>query len=101
DFTLYEHFITERSGHAQRADLAHDHLLELSRCVRTVLDDADLSRQTVILTSDHGNLEDLSTSSHTVNPVATLAFGPARDLIVSRVRSLTHITPAIVDALAG
>jgi len=31
--------------------------------------------------------------------VATLAFGPAREHIVSRVRSLTDITPAIVEAL--
>jgi 2,3-bisphosphoglycerate-independent phosphoglycerate mutase len=100
DFTLYEHFITDRIGHAQRPDLAHDHLLELTRFVRKVLETADLSTQTVILTSDHGNIEDLSTRSHTVNPVATLAFGPARDFIVSRVRSLTDITPAIVDALA-
>jgi bisphosphoglycerate-independent phosphoglycerate mutase (AlkP superfamily) len=53
----------------------------------------------VILTSDHGNIEDLSTRSHTLNPVATLAFGAARHHIASRVRSLTDITPSIVEAL--
>ena len=99
DFTLYEHFITDRIGHAQRRDLALDHLLSLTRFVRAVLETADLSRLTVILTSDHGNIEDLSTRSHTLNPVATLAFGPARYHIASRVRSLTDITPAIVEAL--
>jgi len=97
DFTLYEHFITDRIGHAQRRDLARDHLLGLTRFVRAVLEAADLSRQTVILTSDHGNIEDLSTRSHTLNPVATLAFGPAREQVASRVRSLTDITPAIVE----
>lgn len=100
DFTLYEHFITDRIGHARRADLARTHLVDLTQFVRAVLEAADLSRQTVILTSDHGNIEDLSTRSHTLNPVATLAFGPAREQITSRVRSLTDITPAIVDALA-
>lgn len=99
-FTLYEHFITDRIGHARRRDLAIDHLLELTRFVRAVLEAADLSLQTVILTSDHGNIEDLSTRSHTLNPVATLAFGPARDHIASRVRSLTDITPAIIESLA-
>lgn len=99
DFTLYEHFITDRIGHAQRGDLARDHVLELTRFVRAVLEAADLSRLTVVLTSDHGNIEDLSTRSHTLNPVATLAFGPAREHLTSRVRSLTDITPAIVDAL--
>jgi hypothetical protein len=99
DFTLYEHFITDRIGHAQRADLARDHLIDLGRFVRAVLEASDLSRLTVVLTSDHGNIEDLSTRSHTLNPVATLAFGPTREHIASRVKSLTDITPAIVEAL--
>jgi 2,3-bisphosphoglycerate-independent phosphoglycerate mutase len=101
DFTLYEHFITDRIGHLQRHDLAVDHLRSLTRFVRAVLETADLSRQTVIVTSDHGNIEDLSTRSHTLNPVATLGFGPLRHFICSRVRSLTDITPAIVEALAA
>jgi hypothetical protein len=98
DFTLYEHFITDRIGHAQRDDLARKHLIDLTRFVRAVLEASDLSRQTVILTSDHGNIEDLSTRSHTLNPVATLAFGRASRQIASRVRSLTDVTPAIVEA---
>jgi len=100
DFTLYEHFITDRIGHARRHDLALDHLRELTRFVRAVLEAADLSKLTVVLTSDHGNIEDLSTRSHTLNPVATLAFGAAREFITSRVGSLTDITPAIVETLA-
>lgn len=99
DFTLYEHFITDRIGHAQRADLARDHLIDLGRFIRAVLEASDLSRLTVVLTSDHGNIEDLSTRSHTLNSVATLAFGCAREHIASRVRSLTDITPAVVEAL--
>jgi 2,3-bisphosphoglycerate-independent phosphoglycerate mutase len=100
DFTLYEHFITDRIGHAQRRDLARDHLIDLGRFVRAVLEESELSRVTVVLTSDHGNIEDLSTRSHTLNPVATLAFGVRREQIVSRVRSLVDITPAIIETLA-
>jgi hypothetical protein len=99
DFTLYEHFITDRIGHMQRHDLAIPHIRELTRFLRAVLEAADLTRQTVIVTSDHGNIEDLSTRSHTLNAVATLAFGPARERIASLVRSLTDITPSIVEAL--
>ncbi len=99
DFTLYEHFITDMIGHKQHMQHARDHMLCLTAFVKAVLESADLSRQTVILTSDHGNIEDLSTRSHTLNPVATLAFGPARHHIASRVRSLLDITPAIIETL--
>src|SRR5262249_18654374 len=75
DFTLYEHFITDRIGHTRRHDLARKHMLELTRFVRSVLEGANLDRQTVVVTSDHGNIEDLSTSRHTLNPAPSLPFG--------------------------
>jgi len=100
DFTLYEHFITDRIGHSRRHDLAVAHLTELTRFVCSVLENTDLTRQCVIITSDHGNIEDLSTRSHTLNNVATLAFGRGSANIVAAVRSLTDITPAIVDLLS-
>jgi 2,3-bisphosphoglycerate-independent phosphoglycerate mutase len=99
DFTLYEHFITDRIGHTRQHDPARKHMLELTRFVRSVLEGSNLDRQTVVVTSDHGNIEDLSTRSHTLNPVATLAFGKFRRHIASRVSSLTDITPAIVECL--
>ncbi len=101
DFTLYEHFITDKIGHNRDFAMAQSHLIQLSRFVYSVLATADLTKQTVILTSDHGNIEDLATRSHTMNPVATISFGRARELISSRVKSLTDITPAIIEALCA
>ena len=100
DFTLYEHFITDRIGHMQDGGLARMHLSRLSAFIDATLKAVDSSRQTVIITSDHGNIEDLTTRSHTINPVATMAFGLASGSIISRVRALTDITPAIMSALA-
>jgi hypothetical protein len=103
DSTLYEHFITDRIGHERDRELSRSltrqHIPLLTRFVRSVLEAADLERQTIIVTSDHGNIEDASTRSHTLNPVATLAFGVAREYIASRVRSLIDITPTIIEAL--
>lgn len=99
DFTLYEHFITDRLGHLQNRDWSRAHITFLNRFVKAVLVAADLKSQTVIITSDHGNIEDLSTRSHTLNPVATLAFGAQAEHIRSRVTALTDITPAIVEAI--
>jgi bisphosphoglycerate-independent phosphoglycerate mutase (AlkP superfamily) len=98
-FTLYEYFITDKIGHAQDHDAARRALPMLARFIRAVLRNLDLTNTTMILTSDHGNIEDHSTRVHTLNPVATLAFGPQREFIASRVKSLTDITPAIVESL--
>jgi 2,3-bisphosphoglycerate-independent phosphoglycerate mutase len=98
-FTLYEHFITDRAGHAQDFDLATAALRALSRFVRAVLSEVDLESTTVLLTSDHGNVEDLSTRNHTLHDVPTLAWGPAREHVRARVRTLADITPTIIEIL--
>ena len=98
-FTLYEYFITDKIGHAQDRDAARRVLPMLARFIRTLLGKLDLNRTTVILTSDHGNIEDLSIRNHTLNQVPTIVWGRHRDRVASRIRSLTDITPAIVDVL--
>jgi hypothetical protein len=98
-FTLYEHFIADAAGHEQDEAYAMRVLRELASFVRETLSRIDLSRTTVILTSDHGNVEDLSTRNHTLNLVPTLAWGPGREFVRSRVRSLADITPTIIELL--
>ena len=98
-FTLYEYFITDKVGHAQDMDKARIVLKDLALLVRELVSNIDLSRTSVILTSDHGNIEDLSTRNHTLNEVPTIIWGADRDQIAQRVRTLADITPAIVDVL--
>ena len=98
-FTLFEHFIADRAGHEQDYGEALRVLSELARFVRAILSRVDLTRTTVVLTSDHGNVEDLSTRNHTLNEVPTLAWGPARHTVARRVQTLADITPAFVEIL--
>lgn len=101
DFTLYEHFITDRIGHERNFEMARDHMALLTSFVKEALEASDLSSQSVILTSDHGNIEDVTTRGHTLNPVATIAIGPASEFIAPRVQTLTDITPAIIDVICN
>ncbi len=98
-FTLYEYFITDKTGHEQNMPAARVVLTRLAGFVRNLLTRLDLSSMTVVLTSDHGNIEDLSSRNHTLNPVPTLVWGEHREEIAARVRTLADITPAIVKAL--
>jgi len=100
-FTLYEYFITDKIGHAQDHAEARRVLPMLAKVIRTLLAKLDLKKTTVILTSDHGNIEDLSVRNHTLNPVPTIVWGRHQETIASRISSLLDITPAIVGALTA
>lgn len=100
-FTLYEYFITDKLGHTQDLPGARTVLKALAKMIRTLLATLDLGHATVILTSDHGNIEDLSTRNHTLNAVPTIIWGSARELVARQVHSLADITPAIVELLRG
>ena len=100
-FTLYEYFITDKTGHAQDMNAARVILVNLAKFVCHLLSQIDLARTTLLLTSDHGNIEDLSSRNHTLNPVPTLIWGEHKEQMALRVQSLADITPAIVEALTG
>jgi hypothetical protein len=98
-FTLYEHFITDKIGHARDFEKAEEHLPVLAEFIREVLRTVDLEKTTVILTSDHGNIEDLSVRTHTLNNVPTIIWGRKRRKISKVIKDLTNITPAILSLL--
>jgi len=98
-FTLYEYFITDKVGHAQDMEAAKSVLTNLAMLVRGVLAGIDLSRTSVILTSDHGNIEDLSSRNHTLNRVPTIVWGANKERIASKIKNLADITPAIFEIL--
>ena len=74
-------------------------LTNLAAFIRALLTRLDLEGTTVILTSDHGNIEDLSTRNHTLNAVPTIIWGANRDRVARRVSTLADITPAILEVL--
>ena len=98
-FTLYEYFITDKVGHAQDMTAARSVLTNLAGFTRSLLSALDLDRTTVILTSDHGNIEDLSARNHTLHQVPTIIWGAQREQVADRIKTLVDITPTIVDLL--
>lgn len=100
-FTLYEYFITDKVGHAQDMPLAKTILTSLALLIRELLIRIDLDRTTVILTSDHGNIEDLSLRNHTLHDVPTIVWGAQRATVATRIQTLADITPAIVALLTS
>ncbi len=97
-FTLFEHFQTDVCGHHQDWVQAVQVLEALDEFIGGVLDGLD-DDMALIVTSDHGNVEDLTVRGHTLNPVPTLLVGKRRGEVGSDIASLADLTPAIVGAL--
>ncbi len=100
-FTLYEHFITDKIGHDQDFERAKVHLPALASFIRKTLSLIDLDTTTFILTSDHGNIEDLSIRTHTLNDVPTIIWGRRKSEIAEKIKDLSDITPAILNLLTN
>ncbi|HET6568874.1 MAG TPA: peptidase [Rhodothermales bacterium] len=96
-FLLYEYFLTDKAGHSQSASDAEAVLISLDRFFGALLH-ALSDDMLLVVTSDHGNLEDLSTRTHTLNPVPLVAIGPGAAAFRGAA-DLTGITPVIVDLL--
>ncbi|TMQ56185.1 MAG: hypothetical protein E6K77_01100 [Candidatus Eisenbacteria bacterium] len=102
DLSLFEYFETDRAGHAQDRARAMQCLRDLDRALQTVLSRVDLDRLCVLIVSDHGNLEDGSVRTHTMNPAIFAMWGPpwnAADQATILPRSLTDLTPLALRAL--
>jgi len=95
-FTMYEYFLTDMAGHARDMAWAAELLEELESALEALLAALDLSHHLVVLTSDHGNLEDLSHDAHTRNPVPTCCWGRGAAQAAGAVTSLSDIAPAIL-----
>ncbi len=96
--TLFEYFLTDKVGH-RRIDTPPESLLQtLDQFLGAVLQRLDPTRETLLITSDHGNLEDTSHTQHTRNPVPLLVYGWAAPYF-TEATTLTDVTPGIVTAL--
>jgi hypothetical protein len=95
-FTLFEYFQTDRWGHKQNWQKAEAVLRVLDEFLCAVYQAAS-SELLVVVTSDHGNFEDLSIKTHTLNPVPGLMFGPQASTVGESVSDLTGFAPAMIS----
>ncbi|HSH45190.1 MAG TPA: alkaline phosphatase family protein [Longimicrobiales bacterium] len=97
DLTLFAHYTTDLVGHRgtpEEAVAAMERVDSFLAGILEVLPDDVL----LLVVSDHGNLEDVR-CEHTRNPALGLVVGRGHPQVAGRIRDLTDITPAVLDAL--
>jgi len=99
DFSFFEHWPTDQAGHRGTLAEAAAHLEIIDAVVGGLLDAWDDARGLLILTSDHGNLEEKGHRQHTRNPVPTILIGRDHARYVEIIHDLTDIAVVVRDFL--
>ncbi|MBI3161104.1 MAG: peptidase, partial [Chloroflexi bacterium] len=97
---FFEYWASDYAGHKQDMEWAVKQLEILDGVLKGLLSKSDCQSDLLLITSDHGNMEDLGTRKHTSANVPLLLFGDKtnRD-VFSNVLDLAGIAPAIFNLL--
>ena len=97
DFAMFEYWLSDYAGHKQDMGQACRILETFDRVLGGLLNSWDDETGLILITSDHGNLEDLGTRHHTRNAVPALVIGAPeqRRSFTEGLSELTGVTPAI------
>ena len=98
DFLLYEYFLTDKFAHKRDHENIARCITHIDNFLAGIISTIDRRDTLLIVTSDHGNIEDLSTSTHSLNPVPLLLIGAGRENLPT-LTSLTEVTPLILQLL--
>jgi hypothetical protein len=112
DLAFFEYWITDIVGHQQDMQSAYDILKIFDTVLGSLVRYWNGKEGLILITSDHGNLEDLSTRHHTQNEVPLLLIGKEilreyfldelhRAKGVRKKYNLTDIYPAIIHTLGN
>ena len=101
DLSLFEIFTTDMAGHSQDTTWARAEATKLDRFLSFLFQAAERDPELlVVVTSDHGNLEDLSTRTHTRASVPLLAHGTDAAEFVRGARDLRDVAPRLLERVS-
>lgn len=110
ELTFFEYWLTDVAGHQRDMQSACDLLELFDHVLGSLVKSWDDDHGLILITSDHGNFEDLSTRHHTQNDVPLLLIGSQelRDRFIRGLAqvnrsggklNLTHVSPTIINLL--
>jgi len=99
DFSLFSTWITDEIGHRGPLERGIAILERFDAVMAGLLEAWQDDDGLIVITSDHGNLEDVSIRQHTENDVPTVVIGAGRAAFGEEFRALTDLTPAILRAV--
>lgn len=97
DFSMFEYWASDYAGHKQDMDWAVEQLEVFDQVLESLVQNWNVDKDLILITSDHGNMEDLSTRRHTDAKVPGLVIGKKHSSFAAGLTDLTGIAPKIRD----
>lgn len=98
-FSFFEHWPTDTRGHRGSLAEAAAHLETIDAVIGGLLAAWEDEKGLLIITSDHGNIEDKTHRKHTRNSVPTILIGKDHAQHAVRIHNLTDIATAVRQTL--
>ncbi|MEX0593543.1 MAG: hypothetical protein WD115_02115 [Balneolaceae bacterium] len=96
DLILFEYYLSDRAGHKQNMGQAMEILTRLNGFLGELMEQMG-EEDTLVICSDHGNMEDLSIRTHTRNRVPMGVYGAGYDSVVTPPNSLTDLPELLLQ----
>ncbi len=97
DLVMFEYYLTDKAGHSMNRDMSEKVLRNLDRFITHLIKIKHVNDHLVI-SSDHGNLENLSIKTHTRNPVPLIVHGRDASKINKEADSIMDV-PRVINEL--
>ena len=97
DLVLYESFLPDAVGHRKGLEMALQVLDVLDRFFAGLLEEVGPT-VTVVMSSDHGNMEEIRLRLHSTNPVPLLAVGPGAESF-RQAQAITDVAGGIMRVI--
>ncbi|MBX3055966.1 MAG: metalloenzyme domain-containing protein [Anaerolineae bacterium] len=96
-FSFFEHWPSDRAGHRGSLAEAAQHLELLDAALGGLIETwhQENADGLLIITSDHGNIEEKGHRQHTRNPVPTILAGPGHAELAAEIHDLTDIAKVV------
>ena len=99
DFAFFSHWMSDTIGHRGTIAEAIGALESFDGVMAGALEAWDDREGLMIITSDHGNMEDLSHGKHTENDVPTVIIGDGKEIFAGGIDTLADIAPQMAAYL--
>lgn len=95
-FTLFEFFLSDHLGHGRIPESFNHIYSALDDFLFYMLTKLPINF-TLLICSDHGNFEDISTKMHTRNPALTVAAGRHAEYLAAKIKKISQIKKTILE----